>query len=253
MLFLEIVDIKKVAQHLYHMEARNVWPDIMTSDQPMRNAFKKNNLSDISKPSFKLTLMKNYNHQMFLLAVGCMLTACQGAHKDSPAKADSVNEKFDSLNNKQAGTGDRAISGPDAKFAVEAADGGMAEVELGKLAQEKGANGKVKDFGGMMVKDHSMANMELKELAKVKRITLPDSISLEEQKLKTKLAAKSGAEFDKAYVEAMVEDHKKDIAAFEEARLKVKYPEMTALIDKALPMLKMHLRTIEEIQKQINK
>jgi putative membrane protein len=189
---------------------------------------------------------------MILLAIGCMLTACHGTKKDSTEKADSINEKFDSLNNKQAGTGNKAISGPDADFAVEAANGGMAEVELGKLAQEKATNSKIKDFGAMMVKDHSMANMEMKELAKSKEIVLPDSISSEEQKLKTELAAKAGAEFDKAYVEAMVKDHKKDIAAFEEARKKVKYPEMTALIDKALPMLRMHLKSIEGIQKQMN-
>jgi putative membrane protein len=195
--------------------------------------------------------MKTYKHNLILLVIGYILSACQGAQKDSTAKADSVNEKFDSLNNKQPGTGDKAISGPDAKFAVEAANGGMAEVELGKLAQEMATNSQVKDFGKMMVKDHSMANVEMKELAKSKKITLPDSMGSEEQKLKAELAAKSGAEFDKAYVEAMVNDHKKDIATFEEARKKVKYPEMTALIDKALPMLKMHLKTIGDIQKQL--
>jgi putative membrane protein len=182
-----------------------------------------------------------------------VLSACQGTNKDGKEKADSVNNKYDSLNNKNAGTGDRAISGPDAKFAVEAANGGLTEVELGQLAQEKASRTEVKNFGAMMVKDHSMANMEMKALAKSKSITLPDSISSEEQELKKQLSAKSGAEFDKAYVSAMVEDHKKDIAAFEEARKKVKYPEMTALIDKSLPMLKKHLQVIEGINQHINK
>jgi len=182
-----------------------------------------------------------------------VLSACQGTNKDGKEKADSVNNKYDSLNNKNAGTGDRAISGPDAKFAVEAANGGLTEVELGQLAQEKASSTEVKNFGAMMVKDHSMANMEMKALAKSKSITLPDSISSEEQELKKQLSAKSGAEFDKAYVAAMVEDHKKDIAAFEEARKKVKYPEMTALIDKSLPMLKKHLQVIEGISQHMNK
>jgi putative membrane protein len=188
-----------------------------------------------------------------VLTLVALLSACQGTNKDGKEKADSVNNRYDSLNNKNAGTGDRAISGPDAKFAVEAANGGLTEVELGKLAQEKASRTEVKNFGAMMVKDHSMANMEMKALAKSKRITLPDSISSEEQKLKNQLLAKSGAEFDKAYVAAMVEDHKKDIAAFEDARKKVKYPEMTALIDKSLPMLKKHLQVIEGISKHINK
>jgi putative membrane protein len=195
--------------------------------------------------------MKNYKNLMFLLTMAVSMAACQTAQKDSTEKADSTNNKYDSLNNKQTGTGDRAISGPDARFAVEAANGGMAEVELGKLAQEKAINLKVKEFGAMMVKDHSMANREMKELARSKKITLPAAIDSEKQKLKTELSGKSGADFDKAYVEAMVKDHQEDIAAFEEARKKVKYPEMTSLIDKALPMLKMHLEAIEGIQKQL--
>jgi putative membrane protein len=195
--------------------------------------------------------MKNYKYLMFLLAIVVSMAACQSAQKDSTEKADSTNNKYDSLNNKETGTGDIAISGPDARFAVEAANGGMAEVELGKLAQERAYNLKVKDFGAMMIKDHSMANRELKELAKSKKITLPNAINADEQKLKAELAGKSGADFDKAYVEAMVKDHQEDIAAFEEARKKVKYPEMTALIDRALPMLKMHLEAIEGIQKQL--
>jgi putative membrane protein len=194
--------------------------------------------------------MKTHEKLTVLLALAVTMAACQSA-KDSKEKADSTNNKYDSLNNKQAGTGDLAISGPDAKFAVDAANGGMAEVELGKLAEQKAFNQQVKGFGVMMVKDHSIANMEMKELAKNKKITLPDSIDADVKKLKADLSDKSGAAFDKAYVSAMVKDHREDIAAFEQARKTVKYPEMTALIDKALPMLKMHLEAIEHIQQQL--
>ncbi len=176
--------------------------------------------------------------------------AC-GQHKDSKEKADSVNTAQDSIHNKQAGTGDWAISAPDAKFAVEAANGGMTEVELGKLAQIKASSPAVRDFGKMMVDDHSMANMEMKELAKSKRIVLPDSIGKEEKALKEELAGKTGAAFDKAYVDAMVEDHEHDIAEFQEAAHKVKYPEMKAMIDKSLPMLRKHLAAIEKIKAQM--
>jgi putative membrane protein len=187
-----------------------------------------------------------------VIFLAATMAACKGTQKDGKEKADSINNSYDSLNNKEAGTGDRAISGPDADFAVKAANGGLAEVELGKLAQQKASNSGVKAFGAMMVQDHSMANMEMKELAKQKRITLPDSLGAEEQKLKTELAGKIGNEFDKAYVAAMVKDHQEDIKAFEEARKKVKYPEMTALIDKTLPLLKKHLQAIQKIQQQIH-
>lgn len=178
------------------------------------------------------------------------LAAC-GSGKDSKEKADSVNTNQDSLHNKNTGTGDWAISAPDAKFAVDAANGGMAEVVLGKLAQSNAGSDEVRKFGTMMINDHSKANIELKELADKKRIVLPDSIGDEEKKLQQELAGKKGAAFDKAYVDAMVEDHKKDIAEFEEASGKVKYPEMKQLIDKAIPMLKMHLTEIEKIQQKM--
>lgn len=194
--------------------------------------------------------MKKINAIFFLPFAALLLNGCN-SNKDSKEKADSTNSHQDSIHNKETGTGDWVVSAPDAKFAVEAANGGMAEVELGKLATAKGSSKAVKDFGAMMIDDHSKANKELKELAKQKKIVLPDSIGKEEADLKAKLSQKANAEFDKAYVDAMVEDHKKDIAAFENARVKVKYPEMKALIEKALPMLKMHLHAIEKIKAQI--
>jgi putative membrane protein len=194
--------------------------------------------------------MRKHIAILLLPFAAILLNACN-SNKDSKEKADSTNSHQDSIHNKQAGTGDWVVSAPDAKFAVEAANGGMAEVELGKLAQAKGSKKAVRDFGAMMVTDHAKANMELKELAKQKKIVLPDTAEKEEADLKAKLSAKSNADFDKAYVDAMVEDHKKDIAAFENARVKVKYPEMKALIEKTIPMLKMHLSAIEKIQAQI--
>ena len=136
----------------------------------------------------------------------------------------------------------------DAKFVLAAANGGMAEVILGKLAKEKAVNAKVKDFGAMMVKDHSKANNELKALAKSKGITLPDAIDKEEQKVKDELSAKSGADFDKAYVKNMIDDHKADIKEFEKAIKNLKDMDLKAFAVKALPMLKMHLETIQKIQ-----
>lgn len=179
------------------------------------------------------------------------IVSCNSASKDSKERADSVNNKYDSLNNKNTETGDRALSGPDSKFAVEAANGGLTEVEIGKLAQQKATNNEVKAFGSMMVHDHTMANMDLKEIAKRRRITLPDSIGAEEKQLKAELEKLSGQAFDEAYVSAMVKDHQKDIEAFEDARKKVKYPEMTNLIDKSLPMLKKHFAIIQKIQQEV--
>lgn len=188
--------------------------------------------------------MKKLMYIGLIAGVACLVQAC-GGNKDSKASADSANTaKADTAKKDSSAS---AVDKDDAKFAVAAANGGMAEVELGTLAQEKAVNAKVKDFGSMMVKDHSKANDEMKALAKSKGITLPDSIDSKEQKVKSDLSAKSGADFDKAYVSNMIDDHKEDIKEFEDAAKNVKDSELKAFAVKTLPTLKMHLDAIQKI------
>lgn len=188
--------------------------------------------------------MKKLMYIGLIAGVACLVQAC-GGNKDSKASADSANTaKADTAKKDSSAS---AVDKDDAKFAVAAANGGMAEVELGTLAQEKAVNAKVKDFGSMMVKDHSKANDEMKALAKSKGITLPDSIDSKEKKVKSDLSAKSGADFDKAYVSNMIDDHKEDIKEFEDAAKNVKDSELKAFAVKTLPTLKMHLDAIQKI------
>ena len=100
----------------------------------------------------------------------------------------------------------------------------------------------------MMVKDHSAANSKLIALAKKKGISLADSLSEFEQKTKVKLAAKSGKDFDKAYVDDMIEDHQKDIQEFSNACKSLKDPELKAFANETLPVLKMHLAAIQKVK-----
>ncbi|HEY4651370.1 MAG TPA: DUF4142 domain-containing protein, partial [Pontibacter sp.] len=93
------------------------------------------------------------------------------------------------------------------EFMTEAASGGMMEVELGNLAQQKGQSKEVKDFGRMMVTDHTKANEELKALAAQKNITLPTAMGEDHQEHVREVSKKTGADFDKAYMKLMVEDH----------------------------------------------
>ena len=97
---------------------------------------------------------------------------------------------------------------PDASFYKTLAQGGIAEVEAGKLAQQKGDDPKVKDFGAMMVKDHSSANEQLKALAAGKGIDLPGSSSTSQMATTAKLEVLSGGTFDKSYVEDQVKAHR---------------------------------------------
>jgi putative membrane protein len=142
-----------------------------------------------------------------------------------------------------------ANSNPDASFYKKAAEGGLAEVELGNLAQKKSDDQSVKDFGAMMVKDHSAANDKLKALADSKNIKLPTKPSVGQMASKTKLEVLTGKTFDKSYIKGMVADHKKDIKEFKKEAASGQDPDAKAYAAATLPTLEGHLTKIESIAK----
>jgi putative membrane protein len=135
---------------------------------------------------------------------------------------------------------------PDSHFVMEAADGGMAEVEMGKLAVEKASSPDVKNFGQRMVDDHSKANDELKQVASQKGITLPSAPSAKHKAKMDKMSKLSGAAFDKAYMDDMVADHKKDVGEFQKEASSGKDPDVKAFASKTLPTLQDHLKMAQE-------
>lgn len=142
---------------------------------------------------------------------------------------------------------DAAGASQDVKFAMEAAMGGMEEVELGRLAAEKGASDEVRQFGRMMVDDHSKANQELTQLASSKGMTLPTALDPKHQEDVRKLSALSGEAFDRAYVKMMVKDHKQDVGEFQKQSTRGADPELKAFAARTLPTLQEHLRVIQRI------
>jgi putative membrane protein len=140
-----------------------------------------------------------------------------------------------------------AESNPDATFYKKAAEGGTAEVELGKLAQEKSPTASVKEFGAMMVTDHSAANDKLKGIAARKKIKLLTSPSVGQMATKTQLEVLSGATFDKSYIKGMVEDHQQDIEEFQKEASSGQDPDAKAYAAATLPTLKTHLKKIQSI------
>lgn len=133
-------------------------------------------------------------------------------------------------------------------FIKKAADGGMAEVELGKMAAEKGGSQDVKDFGNRMVTDHTKINDNLKEVAGKMDVMVPTKVSAKHHMEMEKLSGLSGAEFDKTYVKAMVKDHETDLAEFQKADKTVKNPDLKKFIDDSIPVLQDHLDTIKKIE-----
>lgn len=141
--------------------------------------------------------------------------------------------------------GDSVVTGGDLAFMNDAAPGGMAEVELGKMAASKAQNPEVKAFGQKMVADHTKANDELKEIAAQKKVKLSPDLLPTHKQLMEKLSKLSGADFDKEYVAAMVEAHEKDVAAFENVSKTAADADVKTFATKTLPTLKMHLEMIK--------
>ncbi|MCD2423254.1 DUF4142 domain-containing protein [Niabella pedocola] len=186
--------------------------------------------------------------KLMTVGIAAFMWSCNGQEsKDTTSKADSTNEAMiDSSHT--AGT-PPAIAEKDAKFAVDAANGGMAEVQLGEMAQSKGTDPGVKEFGKMMVDDHSKANDELKMIAAGKNITLPAAPGDDMQKVAKDLSSKSGADFDKAYIKQMVDDHEKTIKLFEDAEKDVQDSDLKAFVIKTLPVLRTHLEHVKALKK----
>ena len=171
-----------------------------------------------------------------LLASAIMFAAScnprhNGENKDSKEAAEDLNEqKFP-----------KSGEDKDAEFAVKAADGGMLEVKLGELAQTKGVSKQVKDLGKMMVEDHSKANEELKAFAQAKDISLPSTMSEDCQKIYDKIASKDGKDFDEAFTDHMVKDHKKDVDAFKKEAENGNDPDIRQWASGKIPTLEHHL------------
>lgn len=143
---------------------------------------------------------------------------------------------------------DRKPTG-DQHFVTEAASGGMAEVELGKLAAQKATKDDVKKFGQRMADDHGKANDELKSLAQSKQIALPESIDAKHKATIDKLSKLSGEAFDRAYVQEMLKDHQKDVSEFRSESKSGKDPEVKAWAAKTLPTLEEHLKLVQELNR----
>jgi putative membrane protein len=139
----------------------------------------------------------------------------------------------------------------DEKFVMDAAKGSMAEVELGKMAAEKGTSDLVKQFGQRMVDDHGKASAELKDLAEKKNVKLPAELDSKHRQLRDRLAKLSGAEFDRAYADEMVRDHKKDVSEFKREAGRAKDADLKAWAGKTVPTLEDHLKQAQQMQAQV--
>ena len=139
----------------------------------------------------------------------------------------------------------------DDAFAKKAAQGGLAEVELGKLAVDKASNPDVKAFGQKMVDDHTKAGDQLKSIATQENITLPTDMNAKDKAEKEKFSKLSGDAFDKAYINHMVADHKKDVADFQKEANNGKDDAIKNFAQQTLPTLQEHLKAAQDAQAKV--
>lgn len=139
------------------------------------------------------------------------------------------------------------LSRADKAFVRKAAQGGLAEVQLGQLAQQQGSSDQVKQFGERMVSDHQSANEKLQTIAQSSNIELPTTLSKHDQKELTRLQSLHGAAFDKAYAKDMRADHRKDIHEFEREAKHGEDSQLKQFADSTLPTLKDHLAMAEKL------
>lgn len=181
-----------------------------------------------------------------LAAAGFGFQACQNAHRDAKDTADSLNKTKDTTI-KVSKTGGPALDKDDAKFATDAADGSMAEVELGKMALRKTHIASLRKFAEMMVADHGSANQELQAIARKKAIALPADVDNDYKRKIADLDNKQGEDFNKAYVDAMISGHKKTLDMMDKEARHGKDPDLKAFAEKMAPTVKAHLEAIKSI------
>lgn len=166
--------------------------------------------------------------------VMCAFTAvsCGGNKTEDPKDiAEEQNEeRFDDRRSEK-----------DAQFLVEAAEINLEEIELGKLAQQKGTFADVKDLGKMMEEEHTTALNDLKTLAENESVVIPTELTENGREAYDKLSGKTGKDFDKAYCDMMVDGHENAIDKFEDAASNSDDEDIRNWASSMLPSLRTHL------------
>lgn len=141
----------------------------------------------------------------------------------------------------------------DQAFVSKAMEGGMAEVELGKLAADKSQSQDVKQFAQKMVNDHSqMGDKWFKPVAQQLGVSEPKGPSKKDKKLIEKLQGLSGQQFDTEYIQAMVKDHKEDLKEFQNESQAAQDPNVKQIAEQGSKVISQHLQIIEQIAQNHN-
>jgi putative membrane protein len=171
---------------------------------------------------------KSMQRLVFLSASAILLAATSAAFAQAPASSD------------------------DKRFVKAALQGGLGEIELGKLAAEKGNSDDVKQFGQKMVDDHGKMGETMTGVAQQVGVTPPTGLSVSEEAEKAKLNMLSGESFDKAYISAMVKDHEADLKDFRKEANGGSSPAVKSAAHDGETVVSHHLMMIRKIAQAHN-
>lgn len=178
-----------------------------------------------------------------------LLWSCNGKSKEKKTNESDSTTSTDSISKMNSNPG-TAIDETSSTFLMKAANGGMAEVEITSIAQQKAVNQPIKDFAAMLYHDHSLLNDQVKSLAAQKNVTLPDTMSADKRSMVDDLKKQSGKNFDKAFIELMIKNHNAGIEMFGQAGNDAKDPDVSNLAKNAVPTLRAHLDSALALQKK---
>lgn len=174
-----------------------------------------------------------------------------GQQRQEGQKTQQTQEGQKAQQTQQGQQGKPTLAKADREFIEKVSQGGLLEVRLGQLAQQHASKPEVKEFGQRMVDDHTTINKRLTELAERKGMLVPQELDKKHQEKVDKLAKKTGSEFDRDYIDMMVDDHKDDIERFEKALKDAKDADLKTFASATLPTLREHLTQAQTIQVKI--
>jgi len=179
------------------------------------------------------------------ITIGIFLLAAAGC--SSTSKNASLEQGRNPGSADRSTAADRAtnpapLNSTDRDFAMKAAQGGMAEVELGNLAQQRGASEQIKEFGKRLVDDHTKLNNDLKDIAAKQGISLPTDLGPNQRQAVDKMAKLSGAQFDREFWSHAVKDHREDISELRNEADKGENPALKDFAASSISKLEDHLR-----------
>lgn len=179
------------------------------------------------------------------------LPAAAALSQGDEAPKTPLQEKPPRASSPQADTKGTPLAKQDREFIDEAALGGLYEVRAGQIAVQRAQANEVKQLGQKMIDDHTAVNGRLQKLAQSKGLNVPSTLDKKHQDKIDNLSKKTGMEFDKAYIEEMVDDHKHDVDAFEKASKDAKDAGVKEFAAATLPTLRDHLQQVQAIKDKL--